>query len=633
MDPEKSKAAHRKWQKKHEALEAGVVKYESGLQSTFESFLASPNAHVTNSWSVLEVATIKSKAGASFKALGDSSYLVQGANEDEDVYTIVGSTTLKRMSAIRLDALSDASMPHGGPGRAENGNFALSKVRVFTQTGKEKIAEHEVKISKAEADFEQNKSNLAIAASIDDDLKTGWAVDPQFGKDHAAMFTFEKPIDLTNGMALKIVLDFRVNKKHNIGRPRISVSGDDKPSLKNPVMPARVAELMTKQNVSTSEDRALVFNWWKQTDGGWRGVNAKVEEHSALEPNGESKALVCAEGYTPLRMYTQGADFFEQTYILKRGNTDMKDGVASQAFLQVVSPGGSPERWKMNPPKGAKFSGRRATLANWIVDTNGGAGILAARVMVNRLWQHHFGRGIVETPNDFGHAGALPTHPELLDFLAGELLRNGWKLKPIQKLIMTSATYMQSTAPNAKKDAADPENKYFCRRTPKRLEGEAIRDCMLAVSGALDATMFGPGTKDEHSKRRSIYFTIKRSQLMGSMVAFDCPEPLVSQGFRPTTTVAPQALMILNGPQVREWAEALAKRVESKSESECVERAYEIALGRKPTRTERRDAEVFLEKQAKGYGADPRVAMDTKGTALIDLCQVLFGLNEFVYEN
>jgi hypothetical protein len=449
---------------------------------------------------------------------------------------------------------------------------------------------------------------------------------------------------LTNGAVVRVVLEFHVNKKHNIGRARVSFTDDRTPSLDAPVTSERVAEILSRigsadkirllTSAATGEDRAVLFDWWKRQQGGWREAHAKVEEHLRAEPNGKTKVLICGEGYTPLRMNTQGADFFEQTYYLKRGNADMKDGVASQGFLQVVSRGQGIGAWKISPPKGAKFSGRRAALANWITDTNDGAGILAARVMVNRLWQHHFGRAIVATPNDFGHAGELPTHPQLLDYLASELIRNGWKLKPIHKLIMTSATYMQSSATDAKKEAADPENKYFCRRTPRRLEGEAIRDCMLAVSGALDPTMFGPGTKDEHSRRRSVYFTIKRSQLVGSMVAFDCPEPLVSQGIRPTTTVAPQALMILNGLQVREWAEALAKKVSSESESgTAVTRAYEIAVGRKPTGVEAKDAGAFLKAQMNSYRAEEKTAQNATALALTDFCQVLFGLNEFVYEN
>src|SRR5206468_7478894 len=135
------------------------------------------------------------------------------------------------------------------------------------------------------------------------------------------------------------------------------------------------------------------------------------------------------------------------------------------------------------------------------------------------------------------------------------------------------------------KEAADPGNELFVRHVPRRLEAEAVRDSMLAVSGALDPTLFGPGTRDERSRRRSIYFTIKRSELIGSMVAFDQPEPLVSQGLRPTTTVAPQALLLMNGPQVRTWAEAFAQRVWRETPAPLtaaarLQRAMLLALGR-----------------------------------------------------
>src|SRR5262249_47785296 len=154
--------------------------------------------------------------------------------------------------------------------------------------------------------------------------------------------------------------------------------------------------------------------------------------------------LICGEGYKPHRMHTQGADFFPETYYLKRGSTDLKDGVAQPGFLQVLSRG-EDDTWQVKPPAGAKYSGRRSALAAWLTDVDRGAGALLARVIVNRLWQHHFGAGLVATPNDFGKTGTLPSHPELLDWLAGELIRGGWKLEPIHKLMVTSATYQQGT--------------------------------------------------------------------------------------------------------------------------------------------------------------------------------------------
>ena len=195
-------------------------------------------------------------------------------------------------------------------------------------------------------------------------------------------------------------------------------------------------------------------------------------------------------------------------------------------------------------------------MGNWISDANSSAGQLLARVIVNRLWQHHFGRGLVATPSDFGAQGLRPTHPELLDWLAGELIRDGWRLKSIHKLIMTSATFMESSDYDADRGKLDPENFLCWRRTRQRLEAEVIRDAMLAVSGTLDETMFGPGSLDEGQHRRSIYFTIKRSKMIPMLALFDAPDTLQSAGTRPITTVAPQALWMMNNPQVQECAKA-----------------------------------------------------------------------------
>jgi hypothetical protein len=185
-------------------------------------------------------------------------------------------------------------------------------------------------------------------------------------------------------------------------------------------------------------------------------------------------------------------------------------------------------------------------------------------------------------------------------------------------LILASRAYQQSSGRDAVKEKADPNNGLFMRRVPQRLEAEAIRDTMLAVSGMLDETMYGPGTKDENSRRRSLYFTVKRSQLIGSMVAFDAPEPLVSQGERPTTTVAPQALLLMNSPQALAWAEGLAKRVAGAGEVEKqIAAAYAICFSREPR----------VDEVAAG-----RDFMSQDGT-LAEYCQVLLGLNELVYVN
>jgi hypothetical protein len=253
---------------------------------------------------------------------------------------------------------------------------------------------------------------------------------------------------------------------------------------------------------------------------------------------------------------------------------------------------------------------------------------LLARVIVNRLWQYHFGKGLVRTPNDFGIQGEPPTHPELLDFLAVELIKGGWKLKRIHKLMMMSAAYQQGRDVNAAATKADPQNRLWWSVPPRRLEAEAIRDSILAIGGSLDLKMYGAGTLDENSPRRSVYLTVKRSRLLPMLQAFDSPEPIQSVGERPQTTATTQALMMMNSRLVRQQAEKLAKVVLPASAADVpasVEKAYRTVLGRMPTTTERTRMTDFILRTAGNQGA--------KGleTATADFCQVLLCLNEFLY--
>ncbi|MCH8042727.1 MAG: PSD1 domain-containing protein [Planctomycetes bacterium] len=359
-----------------------------------------------------------------------------------------------------------------------------------------------------------------------------------------------------------------------------------------------------------------------------------TDPQSKIKPTGKKeKVMVCSEGFKPIRHHTQGADFFKQTYFLLRGDCSKKQGTAQQGFLQVLNtaPDGD-KHWQIPPPKGWRTSYRRRALAGWITDTKYGAGNLLARVIVNRLWQHHTGRGIVATPNDFGRQGQQPTHPQLLDWLASELMRQQWRLKPLHKLMMTSAVYMQGTQSDAADVKIDPNNHFCWRRSPRRLEAEAIRDSMLAIGGQLDERMFGKGTLDQGHKRRSIYFTIKRSKLIPVMQLFDASQALVSIGQRPSTTIAPQALSFMNSPQVRSYADGFAKRLApmmDRSPAAAVERGYAIALGRPPGDEERADMTAFLKQQIASYGVAKKP--NSRHLALTDLCQVLFSLNEFVY--
>ena len=193
--------------------------------------------------------------------------------------------------------------------------------------------------------------------------------------------------------------------------------------------------------------------------------------------------------------------------------------------------------------------------------------------------------------------------------------------------IMLSATWQQSSSPSQKKAAADPDNQFLWRFTPRRLEAEIVRDSILSSAGQLDTRMYGPGTLDERHRRRSIYFMIKRSRLVPMMQIFDQPEPLSSQGSRPSTTIAPQALLFMNNPQVVSWAGALAASVSSKETDEAIRELYRRTLSRDPTSTELRDNRAFIDAQASSYQG----VKNAKQLAYADFCQVIFSLNEFVY--
>ena len=642
LQPKENRRAKETFDHEHAPLLTALNAYEEReLPSKFNAWLAAgAPLPAPASWELLEAKELKSRAGATFKKLDDGSYLAEGKNGDSDVYTFTAHTQAREVRALRLEAMAHPSMPKGGPGRSENGNIGLSRIRVFASAlnGGET---NEVKLGCPRATFEQNTNNLSIASALDDNAKTGWAVDPQFGTNHAAIFEFEKPVDFAAGVRLEIRLEFELNNKHNIGRSRLSVTKAEHPRFDGEALPTNIAAILQslRDNRVTlaplsATDRVALLNWWKISEPGWKSLHARVEDHARQTPKPMlTKVLVCAEGYPALRMNTQGADFFNETYFLQRGSTELKQGVAPPGFLQVLMRGSELEkRWQWQTPAGAKFSGRRRALANWMTDADQGAGHLLARVAVNRLWQHHFGQGLVATPNDFGMQGAKPTQPQLLDWLAAELIRNGWRLKPIHQLIMTSAVYQQDTSADAAKLKADPANALVSRHAPQRLEAEAIRDSLLFVSGVLDTNMFGPGTLDQASHRRSIYFTVKRSQLVPAMQAFDAPEPLVSQGTRPATTVAPQALMLMNSPHVRSWATAFAKRFASVSDqplAQVVAHAYSLSLNRMPTKTERADALSFIERQTARYHAEQKP--DARELALIDFAQVVMNLNEFIY--
>jgi hypothetical protein len=281
----------------------------------------------------------------------------------------------------------------------------------------------------------------------------------------------------------------------------------------------------------------------------------------------------------------------------------------SRRFLTVLSP--------VNPKAFSQGSGR-LELARAIV-TEGAP--LSARVIVNRVWKQHFGAGIVETPSDFGMQGVRPTHPELLDDLTARFVQNGWSLKWLHREIMRSATYQQASSHDEKKHAVDPDNKWLWRMNRRRLEVEAWRDAMLAVTGTLDSKRGGPPTElgDPTNMRRTIYGTVKRRELNDMLRLFDFPDPVVHSAARLPTTTPLQQLFTLNSPFMQQQAAALVKRLSTEPDYKArIQRAYRLLYGRSAT-----DAQVRLAREFLG---DP-----SGDAAWVHYAQVLLGSNEFLF--
>jgi len=357
-----------------------------------------------------------------------------------------------------------------------------------------------------------------------------------------------------------------------------------------------------------------------------------------------------------------------ETFLLARGDFRAKSEPVELGFLTALTRGKTPADFWANARSNSRRSDstqQRRALAEWMTDVDHGAGALIARVMVNRVWQHHFGQGLVRTVNDFGARCDLPTHPELLEWLVNEFVKGGWKLKPLHRLIMTSATYSQRSDgvmeswSNGKPLAIDPDNRLLWRRRPQRIESEILRDAMLAVSGTLNSEMFGPAVKgpiapeaiqarnmkDPYpqdlkdtpaTRRRSVYMFHKRVVQQPLMQAFDGPDAQASCGRRENTTVAPQALALLNDKFVRARAIDFAQRVEKEAGAEPqaqVRSAWRLALGREPSAGELESGTAFINAQVGQRSArepDKR-RTELQNLALADFCQAIFALNEFIY--
>jgi hypothetical protein len=527
----------------------------------------------------------------------------------KETYTIDVRADLKQVTGFRLEALADNDFPANGPGTAPNGNFVLTELRVMA-------AGKPVNLRNASADFSQE--GYAVAGAIDGMTETGWAVQPQFGKPHVAVFETGEPLALPEGGgAVTFTLEFQSRyPQHNIGKLRLSATDSPNPSRQFVPVSVRGA-LAAAPEARTEKQKDELAAYYRTIAPSLQPVR---DELASLE---KQKAEVLA-GVPTCLVSTSGPP--RTVRVLPRGNWQDDSGA-------VVEPGVPAAMGKLD------VTGRRATrldLAKWLVSRDNP---LTSRVMVNRLWKLYFGTGISKSLEDLGSQGEWPTHPDLLDWLAVEFMDHGWDVKAMVKLIVTSGAYRQSSQPRQELKEIDPYNRLLARQSRFRLDAEMVRDNALSVSGLLVNKVGGrsvfpyqpPGywfalnfpTREwqndtgDNLYRRGLYTHWQRSFLHPSLLAFDAPTREECTVDRSRSNVPQQALALLNDPTYVEAARVFAERIVREGGGSTDARlawAMQHALDRPPTPEDAKLLGGLLEKHGKTYGSGADAAKKLIGT-------------------
>ncbi|MGO9274024.1 MAG: DUF1553 domain-containing protein [Terriglobia bacterium] len=597
-------------------------------------------------WSVLRPSHAVSQGGATLKLLEDQSVLATGKNPSADSYTVETQTDQKGITGMRLEVMPDASLPQGGPGRDPDGNFFLSAFDVEAAPAGDPKAFEKVVFKEAATDESQGGYDFKNILSKEPGVR-GWAIDtatavtlgarasrpllPSSTPDAAltegiraggtpalpglirrAVLVPEKPFGFDGGTVLRITLKHEMrHATRNIGRFRLSVTTmpDSRFVTQVPARLRPVLETPAAQRTADQKEKlAAVYRSVSPLLQPTRDQMAKLKK--SLDDVGIVTALTMGERESFERPYT---------WVRARGSFSAKgDQVYAgvPAVLHSLPPNAMPNR---------------LGLAYWLVDDNNP---LTARVTVNRYWQEMFGHGIVETAEDFGTQGDAPTHPELLDWLATQFVRDGWSMKRIKRLIVTSATYRQSSRVTPELEERDSYNKLLARGPRFRVEAEMVRDMALAASGLLSPKIGGPSvfpsqpegvwdrpysdakwveSKGEDRYRRGIYVFVRRTSPYPSLTTFDAPSREFCTVRRTRTNTPLQALTTLNDPVYFEAAQALAQRMMKDVGPDEAARAtygFRRALTRHATPPELDKILTFYRQQLDRFRNDTKAAAE-----------------------
>jgi hypothetical protein len=567
-------------------------------------------------WHPLDPLTFTSEGGATLTKQPDGSLLANGTRSDADTYTVTARTELQNVTAIRLEVLADDSLPLRGPGRSDNGNLTLTEFKVLA-------GEAPVALQNPSADFNQVYDGVdwGVTKTLDGDSKTGWAIYPAIGQSHFAIFETANDLTIGAGTPLTFILEQKW-PAHSIGKFRLSVTTSPRP-VRVTAFPENIAKILATVAATRTDDQRIELAAYF--------LRTRVDEQLKALPTPQMVYAV-ANDFEP-RLIFKPAKTPRPIHNLLRGNIDKPGEFASPGALSMVP--GLNAQFALSDP--SDEGARRAALAKLITDPRN---VLTWRSIVNRVWHYHFGRGIVDSPNDFGEMGSRPTHPELLDYLAATFIKSGGSMKQLHRLILTSATYQQSSAYNEPFAKIDSDGHYLWRMSRTRLDAEQLRDSILQITGKLDLTMGGPAMQQfamhdptppvtpmlDYGKfdpdapgafRRSVYRFVYRTVPDPFMDALDCADASQLTPTRNVSMTALQALAMLNNKFVVRQGEHLAARVAGAGDvASQVTAAFDLVLARAPTAGELNDFVAYANKHG-----------------MANVCRLMLNSNEFMFVN
>jgi mono/diheme cytochrome c family protein len=575
------------------------------------------------------------ESGQKYYAQDDGSLLAAGYAPTFPVADFVADVEQPKITAFRLEVLNDPNLPHGGPGRSIFGTFALTEFVVESASPAEPDRKTKLKFASATADvnppdrmldntFDDRSGKRRITGPIeyanDGNELTAWTTEIGPARSNVprkAVFVLEKPLESKGSVHLKFQLSQQHggwnsddNQNNNLGRFRFSITDAEKP-VADPVPTDVRAILDEPADQRTPEQVDQVFSYWRTTVPEWHEDNRRIDALWQSHPRGATQLVLLER------------DKVRPTHRLDRGNflapaDEVSPGVPS--FLHTLKAVNE----ETSPPN-------RLDFARWLADRRSPT---TARAMVNRIWQAYFGVGLVTTAEDLGTQGDPPSHPELLDWLAVELMDNNWSLKHIHKLIVSSSTYRQSSKVAPELLARDPANQLLARGPRYRVDAEVVRDIALAASGLLTDKVGGPsvyppapeflfqppssyGPKTWNVEtgpdryRRGLYTFRFRSIPYPALMNFDAPNGEIACARRVRSNTPLQALTTLNEPLYVECARALAMEIVTNGGASDADRlafAIKRCLARDPTGDEVKVLREFVEKQRERFNqpkADP----------------------------